>query len=123
MDDEATIDVVPFCNALVQVTVARNNKKLRQFVEDDMLPALIRRLYDGLPCTLQRTISKLSVSKLSNQMIHSNEKAKQDLLVLCQKIYTLCVRSQVCFSCWFSHAHLFLAGLLTPTSFIDFALF
>lgn len=94
MDDEATINAVPFCNALVQVAVATNNKKLRRFVEDDMLPALIRRLCDGLPCMVQRTISKLS-----NQMIPPIQKANKDLLILCQNIYTLCVRSQVTFSC------------------------
>ncbi|RCV38295.1 hypothetical protein SETIT_8G130900v2 [Setaria italica] len=89
VDDEATINAVPFCNALVQVAVATNNKKLRRFVEDDMLPALIRRLCDGLPCMVQRTISKLS-----NQMIPPIQKANKDLLILCQNIYTLCVRSQ-----------------------------
>jgi hypothetical protein len=61
VDDEATINTVPFCNALVQVAVATNNEKLRRFVEDDMLPALIRRLCDSLPCTVQRTISMLSL--------------------------------------------------------------
>lgn len=32
VDDEATINTVPFCNALVQVAVATNNEKLRRFV-------------------------------------------------------------------------------------------
>ncbi|KAJ1257515.1 hypothetical protein BS78_10G002300 [Paspalum vaginatum] len=89
VDGEATIDAVPFCNALVQVTVATKNGNLKRFVEDDMLPALIRRLCDGLPCMIQQTISILS-----NQMNCNNEKANNDLLVLCQNIYTLCMQSQ-----------------------------
>ncbi|CAL4984491.1 unnamed protein product [Urochloa decumbens] len=89
VDDEATIYSVPFCNALVLVAVATNNEKLRKFVKDDMLSALIQRLYDGLPCKVQQT-----VSLLSNQKIPHIEKANKDLLVLCQNIYTLCIRSQ-----------------------------
>ncbi|WVZ85138.1 hypothetical protein U9M48_032089, partial [Paspalum notatum var. saurae] len=89
VDGEATIDAVPFCNALVQVTVDTENGKLRRFVVDDMLPALIRRLCDGLPCMIQQT-----VSMLSNQMNCNNEKANNDLLVLCRNIYTLCMQSQ-----------------------------
>lgn len=89
VDGEATIDAIPFCNALVQVAVATNNGKLRRFVEDEMLRALIRRLHDGLPCMLQQTISKLS-----DQTDFYKEKAKNGLLVLCKNIYTLCIQSQ-----------------------------
>ncbi|KAL6593144.1 hypothetical protein ACP70R_049098 [Stipagrostis hirtigluma subsp. patula] len=90
VDGEATVDAIPFCNAMVQVVVATNNEKLRRFVEYDMLPAVIRRLYDDLPCAVQRTIKKLS-----NQIDSSKSKmVSKDLLLLCQDIYKLCVQSQ-----------------------------
>ncbi|TVT96909.1 hypothetical protein EJB05_57875 [Eragrostis curvula] len=90
VDVEATIAVVPFCSALVQVIDATNNEKLRQFAKDDILPALIRRLHDDLPCAIQRTIKKLSYQ----MNLTNNNKARTDLMILCQKAYRVCVQSQ-----------------------------
>uniref|UniRef100_A0A0E0R902 Exportin-5 C-terminal domain-containing protein n=1 Tax=Oryza rufipogon TaxID=4529 RepID=A0A0E0R902_ORYRU len=90
VDGEAAIDSIPFCHSLVQVAVATNNEKLKRFIKDDMLPAIIRRLYDDLPCAVQKTIRKLS--PLMNSI--NCRKATKDLLVLCQEIYKVYIRCQ-----------------------------
>uniref|UniRef100_A0ACD5ZT35 Uncharacterized protein n=1 Tax=Avena sativa TaxID=4498 RepID=A0ACD5ZT35_AVESA len=90
VDGEATLDAVPFCHALVQVAVATNNRKLRLFIVDDMLPATIKRLCDDLPCAVQQTIKKLS-DQLDSSI---SKRASKDLLVLCEEIYKVYIHSQ-----------------------------
>lgn len=106
VDGEAAIDSIPFCHSLVQVAVATNNEKLKRFIKDDMLPAIIRRLYDDLPCAVQKTIRKLS--PLMNSI--NCRKATKDLLVLCQEIYKVYIRCKVVF-------HGF---VLIPFLFVDY---
>jgi hypothetical protein len=91
VDGEATLDAVPFCHALVRVAVATNNRNVRQFIVDDMLPSTIKRLYDGLPCAVQQTIGMLS----SELDLSKSKKASEDLLVLCEEIYKVFIQSQV----------------------------
>ena len=93
VDGEATSNAVPFFRALVQAAVATDNRNVRLFIVDDMLPATIKRLCDGLPCAVQRTIGKLS-SELNSS---KNKKASEDLLVLCEEIYKVYIQSQVVF--------------------------
>ncbi|XP_015698015.1 uncharacterized protein LOC102721490 isoform X5 [Oryza brachyantha] len=90
VDGEAAIDSVPFCHALVQVAVDSNNEKLRRFVKDDMLRAIVHRLCDDLPCAVQKTIRKLS--PLMN--LTKCRKASKDLFILCQEIYEVYIQCQ-----------------------------
>ncbi|XBI75780.1 hypothetical protein VPH35_069106 [Triticum aestivum] len=89
VDGEATMDVLPFCHALVQVAVATKHVKLRRFIVDAMLPATIKRLCDDLPCAVQQTIRKLSCHLNPSK----SKKATEDLWVLCEEIYKVFIQN------------------------------
>ncbi|CAN6381365.1 unnamed protein product [Urochloa humidicola] len=79
VDDEASRNVIPFCRALVRLARVTKDQRLELFVLDEMLPSLIRRIDDQLPCAIRHLICKLN-SNISDDV-------NKDLIVLCCESY------------------------------------
>ncbi|XP_066339608.1 uncharacterized protein [Miscanthus floridulus] len=78
-DDEASRNAVPFCLALVWLSGVTKDQRLKLFVLDELLPSLIQRLDDQLPCAIRRLFCKLN----PDISVSVNE----DLIVLCRESY------------------------------------
>lgn len=79
MDDEATRNAIPFCRDLVQLAGVTEDPRLKLFVLDELLPSLIRRIDDQLPCAIRHLICKLN-SNISDDV-------NKALIALCRESY------------------------------------
>ncbi|KAF2911038.1 hypothetical protein DAI22_11g147600 [Oryza sativa Japonica Group] len=79
VDDEATTSAISFCLAMVRLAGSTDNERCKLFVADELLPSIIRRLDDQLPCAMRNLIFKFNSS--------TNDTVDKDLIVLCEEIY------------------------------------
>ncbi|CAL4984407.1 unnamed protein product [Urochloa decumbens] len=79
VDDEASRNAIPFCRALVRLAGVTKDQRLELFVLDELLPSLIRRVDDQLPCAIRHLICKLN-SNISDDV-------NKDLILLCFESY------------------------------------
>ncbi|CAL4984406.1 unnamed protein product [Urochloa decumbens] len=79
VDDETATKAIPFCRTLVQLAGISNDEGLRLFVSDQLLPSVIKRLDDQLPCAIRYLSCKLNSSRSDN--------VKLDLIILSQELY------------------------------------
>ncbi|RCV32896.1 hypothetical protein SEVIR_7G027500v4 [Setaria viridis] len=91
VDDEAATKAIPFCRTLVQLAGVSKDEGLRLFVSDELLPSVIKRLDDQLPCAIRHLSCKLNVTRSDN--------VNRDLTILSQELYNylssnFCSRSQ-----------------------------
>lgn len=100
VDDEATRNAIPFCRDLVQLAGVTKDPRLKLFVLDELLPSLIRRIDDQLPCAIRHLICTLN-SNISDDV-------NKALITLCCESYNYLssnadAESQVC-DPWFLFA-------------------
>ncbi|GJN04777.1 hypothetical protein PR202_ga22349 [Eleusine coracana subsp. coracana] len=74
VDDVAATKAVPFCCALVHFARVSTDERLRLFVSDELLPSVIKRLHDQLPCSIRH-------------LIIPNDTVNKDLTSLCHESY------------------------------------
>ncbi|KAL6890195.1 hypothetical protein ACP4OV_008958 [Aristida adscensionis] len=79
VDDEAATKAIPFCRTLIWLAGVSKDKRLRLFISDELLPSVIKRLDDQLPCATKHLICKLNSS--------ISDGVNKDLTVLCQELY------------------------------------
>ncbi|EEE52185.1 hypothetical protein OsJ_34055 [Oryza sativa Japonica Group] len=74
VDDEATTSAISFCLAMVRLAGSTDNERCKLFVADELLPSIIRRLDDQLPCAMRNLIFKFNSS--------TNDTVDKDLIDL-----------------------------------------
>lgn len=77
VDDETTMNAIPFCSSLTWLAIS--DTRVRHLIVNDLLPCLIRRLDNQLPCAIQHLRHKLGSSTRAS--------ASKDLEALCEEWY------------------------------------
>ncbi|TVU25224.1 hypothetical protein EJB05_27713 [Eragrostis curvula] len=93
VDDVAAIKAIPFCCSLVQFAGVSTVERLRLFVSDELLPSIIKRLHDKLPCAIRHLIKPsdivnkdlIALCRESHNYLSSTSYAQdQDLMLECK---------------------------------------
>jgi exportin-5 len=79
VDYQAAEKALPFCHALVQLAIATNHERLKQFILNEMLPTITLLLGDDLNSAILKLHRSLNATRMDD--------ARKLVICLCQEIY------------------------------------